>query len=356
MDKKFKGVISDDRWGTPSPTDYQLISKFISADVKAEDLFVYPVRLCDNAVDRDKEYFSENALNHLAELFVGKPGVFNHDWGEARDIHSRIYKAEVVIEEDYKYLEGWAYTTQEDVIKGIKEGLLKGVSIGFTPGETDKSDANGSTCIKEVTDVMEFSFVSVPCQPGACVLKNKSEGAIAMDLETQVKTLTAENSALKAELKALKLKSGLDSLFAKATPKSETARELACKVLEENGFIDEDGDLNVEEALEVLIDGYDYLFEAVEAEGKEEEVDAETEVKEDDTVEEVETDEVVEEVEEKEEEADDVEIDAIKSYLKAYKKSSNQSASLNFTHTSAETKCTKNQNAVIKSAGMTRLY
>ena len=111
MHKHLKGYVNDGRWGQPSPDDYSLIIKDLaSSELKPEDIFVYPVRLCDNKVDSAKEFFSEKSLSELAELFVGMPGIFNHSWEDARDIHSRIYKTEVIEEDnDYKYLLGYLH-------------------------------------------------------------------------------------------------------------------------------------------------------------------------------------------------------------------------------------------------------
>ena len=368
MHKNFKGIISDSRWGTPSPDDYQLIIKTLaSADLKQEDIFVYPVRLCDNKVDSANEFFSEKSLNELAELFVGMPGIYNHDWKDAREIHSRIYKTEVIEEDNgYKYLLGYAYTTDDAVIKGIKEGMLKEVSVGFETGKVSEPDADGVSCIETVTRAFEYSFVTVPCQANARVLKNKNRGDEDMDLQEQIKALTDENAKLKATIKSMNLKSSLDSLFGELPPKAESARELACKILEEKHFFDEDGNLNVDAAMNLLQTEYDYLFDKNMAEEGNKSADEDTKSEDEDVKSEDEGDvevkvdedlETKEEVEVKEEDTAvedkvDEETDAIQSYLKAHKIKS-AGKTLGFTHTSKEVKSTST-NKVIKSAGMTR--
>ena len=110
-----------------------------------------------------------------------------------------------------------------------------------------------------------------------------------MDLQEQIKALTDENAKLKATIKSMKVKSSLDSVFGNLVPKSETARELACKVLDEKHFFDEDGNLNIDAAMDLLQTEYDYLFDKEIAEGdaKSDDVtetksDEDVEVKEDD--------------------------------------------------------------------------
>ena len=55
------------------------------------------MRLCDNQTDRDLEYFARADLEQLAELFVGKTGIFDHSWS-AKDQRARIYRTELVEE------------------------------------------------------------------------------------------------------------------------------------------------------------------------------------------------------------------------------------------------------------------
>lgn len=45
----------------------------------ADELYVFSVVLCDNEVDRDFEQFTPQALEKLGELFIGKPGLFDHE-------------------------------------------------------------------------------------------------------------------------------------------------------------------------------------------------------------------------------------------------------------------------------------
>ena len=53
------------------------INRFARRELKAEEVYSFSVRLCDNEVDRDGERFPRRTLEELAELFVGKSGLFD---------------------------------------------------------------------------------------------------------------------------------------------------------------------------------------------------------------------------------------------------------------------------------------
>lgn len=184
--------------------DIELINKYSLKELAPEDVFAFPVNLCDNEVDRDLEKFDKAGLEKLAQLFIGKTGILNHS-GSAKDQVARLYKAEVEttgeknsLGEDGLVLRGYAYVlrnefTQETINK-IEGGILKEVSIGFAVknricsicGEPlgwagCKNDHRqgkmygGKLCyglLKEPTDAYEFSFVAVPAQRGAGVTKS----------------------------------------------------------------------------------------------------------------------------------------------------------------------------------------
>ena len=73
------------------------INQFTKSPLTAEEVYFFPVRLCDNEVDRDFERFDRAALEKLGELFLGKSGLFDHQWS-AQGQTARIYRTEVVVE------------------------------------------------------------------------------------------------------------------------------------------------------------------------------------------------------------------------------------------------------------------
>lgn len=178
-----------------------LINRLSRRELTAEEVYVFGVRLCDNEVDRDQECFSRETLEGLARLFVGKSGIFDHQWS-ARGQAARIYRTELVEEgavrtrmgEPYCCLMGYAYMLRtegnRELIAEIEGGIKKEVSVGCAvkravcsicstergqdcghkPGEV----YDGARCffqLEEAVDAYEFSFVAVPAQPGAGVVK-----------------------------------------------------------------------------------------------------------------------------------------------------------------------------------------
>ena len=86
-------------------------------------------------MDRDNERFSDECLYELAELFVGKSGILDHNWSAAGQL-ARIYRTQVETEtgrlnaagEPYRYLKGWAYMLRnedtENFISAIEAGAM----------------------------------------------------------------------------------------------------------------------------------------------------------------------------------------------------------------------------------------
>ena len=54
--------------GVPTADQLQKINKMSRRILKAEEVFVFSVVLCDNEVDRDNERFAIDALNTMSEL------------------------------------------------------------------------------------------------------------------------------------------------------------------------------------------------------------------------------------------------------------------------------------------------
>ncbi|MEG2038600.1 MAG: hypothetical protein RRZ73_02615, partial [Oscillospiraceae bacterium] len=55
--------------------DLELINRYATREFKPEEIYTFRVTLCDNDIDRDFERFTKEALDKLAELFVGKTGI-----------------------------------------------------------------------------------------------------------------------------------------------------------------------------------------------------------------------------------------------------------------------------------------
>ena len=178
------------------------INAFAKAELTESQVYIFSVVLCDNEVDRDFEKFSDGALYELSELFVGKTGIFDHDWKTANQT-ARIYRTQVVtlegeknsLGEPYRVLKGYAYMLRgdknADLIAEIEAGIKKEVSIGCSavrrvcsicgdesrPGGCEHvlgREYEGKLCFHElsnISDAYEWSFVAVPAQRGAGVVK-----------------------------------------------------------------------------------------------------------------------------------------------------------------------------------------
>ncbi len=184
----------------PEEGDLQKINAYARHPLTADEVYTFRVILCDNDIDRDGERFTEKALQALAELFVGKTGIFDHD-PKAGHQAARIYDTRVVFDSsrknalgaDYAYLLADAYMlrTAENaaLIAEIDGGIKKEVSVGCSV-KTRRCSICGSSrgdcahragqdygdkrCffeLDEPTDAYEWSFVAVPAQKNAGVVK-----------------------------------------------------------------------------------------------------------------------------------------------------------------------------------------
>lgn len=187
--KKETEVISS---GVPSGVQLEAINAQAKAKLSAEQVYVFSLRLCDDQVDRDFERFDTGALPALARLFIGKTGIVDHKWSSENQV-ARIFAAEVVQEAGISFIKAWAYIRRgghgDEVIADIEAGIKKEVSVGCamgrsvcsicgsdygTCGHQKGEHYDGQLCcaiLKEPMDAYEFSFVAVPAQRDAGVLK-----------------------------------------------------------------------------------------------------------------------------------------------------------------------------------------
>jgi hypothetical protein len=214
--------------------DLRLINALSRKELKAEEVYLFSVRLCDNEVDRDGERFSTGTLEELAGMFVGKSGIFDHQWSASGQA-ARIYKTEVVREPEnltqagdgYCWLKGYAYMVRtertRDLICEIEAGIKKEVSVGCAVersvcsicgadlrqgacGHRKGEYYDGQLCfvsLEGAKDAYEFSFVAVPAQPKAGVVKGAGQSGLTL------KELTAENVECRKELERLEEEAAL---------------------------------------------------------------------------------------------------------------------------------------------------
>ena len=183
--------------GKPTEVQLEAINAQAKAQLTQEQVYVFSVRLCDDQVDRDGERFDTAALPQLAKLFIGKTGIVDHKWSSDAQV-ARIFETQVVCEDGVSYIKAWAYIRRggnaEEVIADIEAGIKKEVSVGCAMGRSVCSVCgseygqcghqkgeyyDGRLCcaiLKEPMDAYEFSFVAVPAQPAAGVLKGMGSG------------------------------------------------------------------------------------------------------------------------------------------------------------------------------------
>lgn len=222
--------------------DIELINQFSLKELKPEDVLCFSLVLCDNEVDRDCEKFTQASLEALADMFVGKTGIKNHEWVMENQV-ARLYRVELQktgkknsLGEPLMQLMGSAYMLRtpenESLVNSIEGGIVKEVSVGFgikrlscsiCGEEINRSfwgpskckndhqkgrEYDGKTCIglmEDPTDAYEFSFVAVPSQRGAGTTKAfESEASIfKMVMELSVEDLAENEGALDSVIKHL---------------------------------------------------------------------------------------------------------------------------------------------------------
>ena len=189
--------------GVPTAVQLGAINALAKAELTKEQVYVFSLRLCDDQVDRDFERFDTAALPVLAKLFIGKTGIVDHRWSSDSQV-ARIFAAETVMEEDVSYIKAWAYIrrggSNDEIIADIEAGIKKEVSVGCAMGRSVCSVCGGESAqcghrkgqyydgqlccaiLKEPMDAYEFSFVAVPAQRDAGVLKGMGRNRCLKEL------------------------------------------------------------------------------------------------------------------------------------------------------------------------------
>lgn len=188
--------------GAVSPKELEKINQYTRREFQAGELYAFSVVLCDNQVDRDFECFTKAALEKLKELFLGKTGIFDHSLQSGGQT-ARIYDCQVEtlperktqLGEPYSRLVARAYLPRtaknQDFITELDSGIKKEVSVGCAVnrlccsvcGEDLKKGScrhqkgktyDGRLCctvLDDPYDAYEWSFVAVPAQREAGVIK-----------------------------------------------------------------------------------------------------------------------------------------------------------------------------------------
>lgn len=246
--------------GTPSEQELELINKYTVKPLSADEVYTFGLVLCDNEVDRDFERFDIAALEKLAELFVGKTGIFDHNMS-GKDQTARIFSCHVETEENrltstgekYTKLCACAYMPRSEknaaLIGEIDAGIKKETSVGCAVAKSICSicgkDSRTENCphikgreyssklchriLSEPTDAYEWSFVAVPAQKAAGVTKSYS--ANEQTVKTVKRLSCASGTMTLTKSEAEDLYSYIDELKRLAREGEEYREELICDVI-----------------------------------------------------------------------------------------------------------------------------
>lgn len=184
-------------------SDVQLINQYTTRSFDKDELYVFKLVLCDNDIDRDNEAFSVEALEDMGKLFVGRTGIADHN-PSAENQSARIFSCQTqkieekktAYGEDYVRLTAKAYipinSNTEKLIQLIESGIKKEVSVGCRAdsvvcsicGKDVRKEScshikgreyDGKICyhiLSGISDAYEWSFVAVPSQREAGVIKD----------------------------------------------------------------------------------------------------------------------------------------------------------------------------------------
>ena len=219
--------------------EMELVNRYTRRELSADEVYLFSVALCDNDIDRDHERFTVEALFGLEKLFVGKTGIIDHD-PTAKNQKARIISCRV------ESVDG-AYTANGDqlfrltarayirrtqgnreLIEAIDAGIVKEVSVGCSVGHTIcsicRNDMHSPLCshqkggvydgelcfgeLCEPQDAYEFSFVAVPAQRAAGVMKGFKE----KDMNEICKSLTGEQDVTLTKSEASRLREYIERL------------------------------------------------------------------------------------------------------------------------------------------------
>lgn len=258
--KQGQIIKSENRFDERS--EMELVNLYSRRELKSDEVYLFTVVLCDNEIDRDYEMFSRESLDKLSELFVGKTGIFDHN-PSAKNQKARVISCSVeavkgkknLLGDDYYRLVCRAYILKNEenlpLIDQIDAGIVKEVSVGCSVKRTVCSvchedilsplcahrkgeEYGGELCCGILTDPLdayEFSFVAVPAQRSAGVIKSLSNRK-EMNMQDKLKNVQSGESvtlsyneceALKAYLAALE-KNAADAEAYREQTKKELIR------------------------------------------------------------------------------------------------------------------------------------
>lgn len=194
--------------------ELELINRFTRRPLSENEVYAFSVVLCDNELDRDNERFSIDALRELEKLFVGVTGIMDHDCKSSNQT-ARIFSCRTETVAGKKTFDGSPYTrltaraylpvtdANKGLIAELESGIKKEVSVSCSVAKRSCSvcgaengscghirgkSYDGSLCymtLDKPTDAYEWSFVAVPAQRNAGVIKSYGKDG-SMNIEKRL--------------------------------------------------------------------------------------------------------------------------------------------------------------------------
>ena len=250
-----------------SPEELKKINTYTRREFQEEEIYTFSVVLCDNDVDRDYERFTTAALEQLQTMFLGKTGIFNHN-AQAENQTARIYDCKVEQIPGRKTRDGEPYCRllakaylprsekNRDFILELESGIKKEVSVGCSVGKVTCSICGedrktkgcshkkgktyqGKLCcnvLDQPTDAYEWSFVAVPAQREAGVIKSFRRKERTM--EEIIKSMReAEEEITLSPEQCKKILSRMNELEQEAECGKLYRRELQSNVVKLSGLV-----------------------------------------------------------------------------------------------------------------------
>lgn len=267
-------IVKSESNSNVSAEELNLINKLTRRNFSKDEVYTFSVVLCDNDIDRDNDRFTDEALEKLAELFIGKTGILDHD-PKSQNQTARIYECHTEIVTDKKNLLGEPYKRliakaympkcekNENIILEIDSGIKKEVSVGckvdsktcsiceknlneetcnHVKGRKYKKNGKYQIChrvLSNPTDAYEWSFVAVPAQRQAGVIKafTPSRNGGEMNMDDIIKSLGSGEEVTLSQAETSKLLNLISDLKEKAKIGSCYKEDLKSEMLKLSAIV-----------------------------------------------------------------------------------------------------------------------
>lgn len=171
------------------------LNQFTRRGFTEDEVFIFPITLCDNTVDRDNERFSVKALEQMRPMFLGVIGIID----DHRKCIAKIFHTEIITEdrgtttdEDYIVLKAYAFIIRNadntDIIKQIENGEKKEVSISCCVDKHICSICGTNRVVKPCSHIKGRYYNGKKCYVTLNDITNLYEWAFVKKRETKIDT------------------------------------------------------------------------------------------------------------------------------------------------------------------------